>query len=153
MPKPRDTTTDERGEIVYRAYVLDVRIVESRSPETDEVRYRFEAPEHEGIEFDDAELAELYADVYFDVNGFIEAGTGDRGVPPEVIQAGRDTLAAYFLTQPYTDVNWVASFYGKKRARIQRYVGSVRERAQEIRDGVREMEEHGDGDTLRPSRA
>ncbi|WP_396611453.1 hypothetical protein ACH9L7_14780 [Haloferax sp. S1W] len=129
--------------MLYREYVLGVRIVEYRVPETGERRYRFEAPEHEGIEFDDPELATLYADVYFDVNGFVEAGTGERGVPPEVIQAGRDTLAAYFLTQPYTDKNWVASFYGKKRARIERYIAAVRRRAQEIREGVAERQHNG----------
>ena len=74
-------------------------------------------------------MAELYADVYFDVNGFEEAGTGERGVPPEIIQAGRDTLSAYFLTQPYTDLNWVASFYGKTPPEIERYVATVRKRA------------------------
>ncbi|AFK19653.1 hypothetical protein HFX_1957 [Haloferax mediterranei ATCC 33500] len=129
--------------MLYEEYVLGVRIVEYTAPDTGERRYRFHAPEHEGIEFDDPELATLYADVYFDVNGFVEAGTGERGVPPEVIQAGRDTLAAYFLTQPYTDINWVASFYGKKRARIERYIAAVRRRAQEIRDGVEELERDG----------
>ncbi len=123
-------------ESIHAAYVLDVRIVETDSG--DGPRYRFEAPGHEGTAFDDPDLAELYADVYFDVNGFEEAGTGERGVPPEIIQAGRDTLAAYFLTRPYTDENWVASFYGVKTAQVDRYVSWVRERAEEIREGARE---------------
>lgn len=124
-------------EPVYREYILGVRIVECPSGDGT-VRYRFEAPQHEGITFEDPETAELYADVYFDVNGFEEAGTGQRGVPPEIIQAGRDTLAAYFLTQPYTDLRWVASFYGKKTTKIERYVGAVRERASEVREGAKE---------------
>ena len=86
------------GEVVEE-YVLDVRIVARASPSGDD-RYQFEAPRHEGIAFDDADAARLYADIYFDVNGFQEAGTGERGVPPEIVQAGRDTLAAYFLAQP-----------------------------------------------------
>ena len=131
-------TAEGSDESVFREYILGVRIVEVGSTSGDEPRYRFEAPQHQGIEFDDADLAELYADVYFDVNGFEEAGTGDRGVPPEIIQAGRDTLAAYMLTQPGTDVNWVASFYGKKPNEIERYVSWVRERAAEIRSGARE---------------
>ncbi|SEL20719.1 hypothetical protein [Haloferax larsenii] len=143
MSKPEHATTEVDSEMLYKEYVLDVRIVEYSDAETGDRRFRFEAPEHEGIEFDDPDLATLYADVYFDVNGFVEAGTGERGVPPEVIQAGRDTLAAYFLTQPYTDKNWVASFYGKKRARIERYVAAVRRRAREIRDGVAEREQNG----------
>jgi hypothetical protein len=131
-----DEATYRDDESIHRAYVLDVRIVETKPPDADGVRYRFEAPNHTGVSFGDAEYAELYADVYFDVNGFQEAGTGNRGVPPEVIQAGRDTLAAYFLAQPYADRSWVASFNGKKPHRIERYVSAVRERAAEIRDGV-----------------
>ncbi|WP_423745210.1 hypothetical protein V5735_04135 (plasmid) [Haladaptatus sp. SPP-AMP-3] len=126
------------AETIYREYILGVRIV-TISAEDGSARYRFEAPNHEGVRFEDPELAELYADVYFDVNGFEEAGTGERGVPPEIIQAGRDTLSAYFLTQPYTDLNWVASFYGKTPPEIERYVSTVRKRAEEIRTGAEEM--------------
>lgn len=122
-------------ESVHRDYVLDVRIVE-RTTAGDDTVYRFEAPHHRGIEFDDAATAELYADVYFDVNGFQEAGTGERGVPPEIIQAGRDTLVGYFLTQPGVDIEWVASYYGEKPEKIQRYASRVRKRAEKIRTGV-----------------
>lgn len=136
MSNQSDSVINEVNSSVRREYVLGVRIYEKQSH--GEIRYLFEAPEHQGMEFNDPDLAELYADVYFDVNGFEEAGTGHRGVPPEVIQAGRDTLAAYFLTQPYTDLNWVASFYGKRTTKIGRYVAGVRERAREIREGVEE---------------
>ena len=133
---PEEPTTDA-GASVHREYVLDVRIVACRRP-GEPPRYRFEAPRHQGRTFEDPDTAELYADVYFDTNGFEEAGTGERGIPPEVIQAGRDTLAAYFLTLPGTDRNWVASFYGKRPDVIERYVSWVRERAEEVRRGARE---------------
>jgi hypothetical protein len=116
---------------VYHEYILDVRVVELAGG--DELRYHFEAPRHRGIEFEDPETAELYADIYLDVNGFEEAGTGERGVPPVIIQAGRDTLAAYFLTQPYTDKQWVGSFIGVQPGKIERYASRVRKRAQNIR--------------------
>ncbi|MDT3435232.1 hypothetical protein [Haloarcula sp. 1CSR25-25] len=122
----------------YREYILGVRITE-RTTADGEGRYRFEAPDHQGIEFDDPEMATLYADVYFDVNGFQEAGTGERGVPPTVIQAGRDTLVAYFLTQDGVDIHWAASFYGEKPEKIERYVARVRKRSKKIRDGAREQ--------------
>lgn len=137
MSTSDDRTTPTGTESTYREYILNVRIVEYTTPDGDEV-YRFEAPQHRGVEFDDPELAELYADVYFDVNGFEEAGTGERGVPPTIIQAGRDTLVAYFLTQPYTDVNWIASFFGETPDRVERYLSSVRKRAESIRRGARE---------------
>lgn len=126
------------GESLHRAYILGVRIVECHPTDADGVRYRFEAPHHTGITFENPETAELYADVYFDVNGFEEAGTGDRGVPPEIIQAGRDTLVAYFLTQPGVDVNWVASFYGVKPEKVRRYASRVEKRAAGIREGAKE---------------
>lgn len=138
MSQSDDPTTGEADESTFREYVLDVRIVEYTPPGADDPRYRFEAPRHEGIEFEDPRLAELYADVYFDVNGFEEAGTGDRGVPPEIIQAGKDTVAVYLLTQPGTDLNWVASFYGVDRPKVERYVDWVGQRAEEIRAGARE---------------
>ncbi|WP_435178998.1 hypothetical protein [Halorussus sp. AFM4] len=130
----------EGDESVHRDYVLDVRIVEVRRSNGNGSQYRFEAPQHVGAEFDDPETAELYADVYFDVNGFQEEGTGERGVPPEVIQAGKDTMAAYFLTRPGVDRNWMASFYGVKPTKIDRYVSWVRDRAEEIREGVAERD-------------
>ncbi|PAU84326.1 hypothetical protein CK500_07820 [Halorubrum salipaludis] len=141
-----DTTdaAEDRDRTIHASYAFGVRIREEAAGDGDPV-YRFEAPNHEGIAFDDPEAAELYADVYFDVNGFQEAGTGDRGVPPAIIQAGRDTLVGYLLTQPETGRNWVASYYGEKPEKIDRYVARVRKRARLIREraadrGVAESE-------------
>lgn len=138
MSRTNDPSVDGRTESVFRDYVLDVRIIERYPEDADGPRYYFEAPQHTEVVFEDADLAELYADVYFDVNGFQEEGTGTRGVPPEIIQAGKDTVAAYFLTMPGTDVNWVSSFYGVKPAKVERYKSWVHERAAEIRRGARE---------------
>lgn len=129
-----DDRTRERGGTVYEEYVLDVRIVEY--DDGDGPRYRFDAPGHVEATFEDPEMATLYADVYFDTNGFREEGTGEVGVPPAIIQAGRDTLVAYFLTRPYGDRNWIASFYGERPEKIDRYVSRVRKRASKIREGV-----------------
>ena len=130
-----ETAADDR---LHREYVMDVRIVEVA--QDGETRYAFEAPEHEGIAFEDPEDAELYADVYFDVNGFEEAGTGDRGVPPVIIQAGRDTLAAYFLTHDSIDEQWVGSFMGVQPGKVLRYASRVRDRATNIRERLRERD-------------
>lgn len=136
MSHAADQSADA-DETVYEAYILGVRVVEAE--DGDETRYRFEAPEHCGKEFDDPEMATLYADVYFDVNGFEEAGTGERGVPPIIIQAGRDTLAAYFLTRPYTNLEWVASFIGVQPGKIERYRSRVQKRATNIRNRAKEQ--------------
>ena len=130
-----ETAADDR---LHREYVMEVRIVEVT--EDGATRYAFEAPEHEGIAFEDPEDAELYADVYFDVNGFEEAGTGDRGVPPVIIQAGRDTLAAYFLTHDSIDEQWVGSFMGVQPGKVVRYALRVRDRAENIRSHIEERE-------------
>jgi len=123
---------------VHREYVMDVRIVESASKES--TTYRFEAPTHDGITFNDPETAELYADIYFDVNGFDEDGTGQRGVPPVIIQAGRDTLAAYFLTQSTVDEQWVGSFMGVQPGKVIRYASRVQDRAENIRTRIKEQD-------------
>jgi len=132
-------STPDPGESIHREYIMDVRIVECPRPEGSP-RYRFEAPHHEGRTFEDPDTAELYADVYFDVNGFEEAGTGERGVPPVIIQAGRDTLAAYFLTQPTIDEQWVGSFMGVQPGKVERYASRVRKRAENIRNEVVEQD-------------
>lgn len=136
------STTDsdsspESDERVVEEYILGVRIVETDDPDG---CYRFDAPDHVGLAFGDVADARLYADVYFDVNGFVEEGTGQRGVPPEVIQGGKDTLAAYLLTLPWADVNWVASFLGATPTEIERYLSWVRRRAEEIREDARDCD-------------
>jgi hypothetical protein len=136
MPSESADLSSGAGSI-YREYLLNVRIVE-RTGADGERRYDFEAPEHVGRTFEDPATAELYAAVYFDVNGFEEAGTGDRGVPPEILAAGRDTLAAYLLTQAGVDTMWVASFFGVKPEKVERYAERVRKRAEEIRSTARE---------------
>ncbi|ELY50871.1 hypothetical protein [Natronococcus jeotgali] len=134
-----DTPTEPDSTVVDD-YVLDVSILEIDGGEETATRYRFDAPEHAAIAFDDPDDARLYADVYFDVNGFVEADTGGRGVPPEVVQAGKDTLAAYLRTLPWADVNWVASFYGATPTEIERYCSWVRDRAAEIRRRAEEAD-------------
>lgn len=141
MSQPHTSTPATEEALVAVDYVLDVRIVERETAEDESPHYRFEAPDHTDITFEDLELAQLYADVYFDVNGFAEAGTGDCGVPPEIVQAGKDTLAAYLVTQPGADIHWVASFYGVTPDKIERYCSWVRQRATEIRTKVDAHEE------------
>ncbi|WP_049935325.1 hypothetical protein [Haloplanus natans] len=142
MSRSTDQRHDEppadETETIHRDYVLDVRIVERTTDE--ETVYRFEAPNHEGKEFADPDAAELYADVYFDVNGFDERDVGERGVPPEIVQAGRDTLVAYFLTWPSTDIHWVASFSGRQPDKVRRYVKRLEERAESIRERIVERD-------------
>lgn len=138
MSQTNTHSSANHEESVFEEYVLGVRVVECANHTDDIVQYRFEAPDHEDVVFEDSELAQLYADVYFDANGFVESGTGERGVPPELVQAGKDTLAAYLLTQPGTDVNWVASFYGTTPDKIEQYISWVQQRAEEVRQKARE---------------
>lgn len=141
MSKTDGASPTDANESIHEEYVLGVRIVELTT-DSGETVYRFEADTDCGREFEDPALASLYADIYFCTNGFEEEGTGDRGVPPEVIGAGRAVLASYFLTQPSIDQHWVASFFGVKPHRVREYTEWVRENAAQIRDGVaaREME-------------
>ena len=135
MSEPDARSPETARESVYEEYVLDVRIVETRG-ENGESTYRFEAGTRRGKEFENPDTATLYADVYFCTNGFEEEGTGDRGVPPEVIGAGRAVLASYFLTQPSIDQHWAASFFGVKPHRIREYTEWVRQNAEQIREGA-----------------
>ena len=136
MSRTEPPATEATGaKRIHREYVMGVRIVEL--PDSDGPVYRFEAPKHDGITFPDSEAAELYADVYFDVNAFEEAGTGERGVPPVIIQAGRDTLAAYFLTRDGIDEQWVGSFMGVQPGKILRYKSRVHDRSTNIRERIK----------------
>lgn len=129
--------TEEKSAREVETYIKDVSIVETS--ENDESRYRFDAPLHMRVTFADLDTARLYAGVYFDVNGFREEGTGEHGIPPEIFQGGKDTLAAYLLTRPGIDVNWVASFLGVDRVKVDRYVSWVEDRAEKIRERAREQ--------------
>jgi hypothetical protein len=122
---------------VYREYVKGVRIVERRRD--GETRYRFEAPDHPGMTFEDPEKATLYADVFFDTNGFREAGTGEIGLPPAIVLAGMDVITAYMVAQPGTSRDWVASFFGSTPEEVEKYVSWVRNRAEEVRRQAREQ--------------
>jgi hypothetical protein len=121
---------------VLKEYVEGVRLLEVEGD--DGTTYRFEAPGHCGKAFETREAVELYADTYFAANGFQEAGTGEFGVPIEVIQAGKDVLAAYLATMPGASPAWVGSFYGETPTRIDDYVEWVRGRAEEVRARLRE---------------
>jgi hypothetical protein len=136
MSRVEDSGIGGDGEVIEN-YIKDVRIVEYLSTESEDSSYRFEAPLHTEVSFDDPELAVLYDDVYFDVNGFKEEGSDEHGVPPEIIQAGTDTLAAYLLTRPGIDINWISSFFGVERDKAERYIKWVRQRATTIREGTR----------------
>ena len=122
------SASDER---VHEQYVLDVSIIRTRPEGSEKPQYRFEAPDHVPVTFSDPEMATLYADVYFAVNGFVEEGTGTRGIPPEVVQAGKHAMAAYLVRQ--MSLFCVSSFYGTEPTRIERYIGQVREQAASIR--------------------
>ncbi len=129
MSQPVDQAADTQ-ETVYEEYIMDVRIVEVT--DGDDTRYRFEAPDHCGKTFDDPEVATLYAAVYFDVNGFVEADTGERGVPPAIVSAGRDTLAAYMRTLPGADTEWLSCYFAERPEKVRRLLRNVRARAEKI---------------------
>jgi hypothetical protein len=137
MPQSRDPECTGAGETVYETYIMGVRVVETERD--GETKYRFEAPDHMGRTFDDPEMATLYADVYFDVNGFVEEETGERGVPPKIIPAGRDTMVAYMRTLPHANKDWVSCYFAERPDKIRRYIMNVRARADEVRQGAIEQ--------------
>jgi hypothetical protein len=53
--------------------------------------------------FDSERHARLWIDVWFDIGGFYEKKTGERGVPPAIATAGTDTAMSYLVTQFGTD--------------------------------------------------
>lgn len=136
---PLDEQSQADHRCVHTEYILGIRIIKVTTDEGS-ITYQFDAPDHKHMEFEDMKLAKLYADVYFDVNGFAELGTGERGVPPGIVQAGRDTLAAYFLTQHGIDIHWISSFYGKKPGKIRQYVSRVQSRASEVREKAAKLD-------------
>lgn len=132
-----EQTEGARSGTVVEEYVLDVRIRELTADDGGHA-YRFEAPEHCGKTFDDLETARIYADAYFAANGFREEGTGDLGVPPEVLAAGKDVTVAYLLTRPDTSKIWVASYYGTTPQYVEQWLDWTRRRADKIRAEARD---------------
>lgn len=124
----------------YEEYPLGVRIIEES--DDGKSRYRFAAPDHVGVTFADPDMATLYADVYFAVNGFVEDETGERGIPPEIVGAGKHVLAAYMVTQ--MSIGWVSSFIGTEAERIQRFISWTRDQGAEVRAKAAAETSHDD---------
>jgi len=120
-------------ESIHREYPNDVRIVEYVDDDLLERRYRFEAPMHDPKVFERPKLAELYADVYFDI-GFRDEKTGKRGVPPAVARQGQDTLAAYLVTQRGFSIEWVSRSWDISEDTVRTYLSRVRRRARDERE-------------------
>lgn len=119
-------------ETVLEEYPADTRIVETVNDYGH--TYQFEAPAHEGKEFDNPDLARLYADVYFVVDAFREEKSGERGVPPAVAMDGKDTIVAYLVTLPGTSVEWVSRMYGISEGTVRTYLSRVRQRGEDARE-------------------
>lgn len=110
--------------------------IEKATTDSGEVTYRVNTPKsgtgaHRTPIFDEEKMARLWADVWFDVGGFYEEGTGNRGVPPAVATANTDTTIAYLVTQH--GVAELAEHYDIERTTIYSYLSRVRKRARETR--------------------
>lgn len=66
--------------------------------------------------------------------------TGRRGVPPNMAVAGKDTLAAYLLTQRGYSVDWATHFFEVERDTVYTNLSWIRNRAEQARA------EHSDSD-------
>lgn len=107
--------------------------------------YCFEGPMYRGDRrWEHKDLAFLYADVYWDVGGFREEKTGKRGVPPAIAAAGRDTLAAYLLTQRGVSSDWLTGFFDVEPETISTYLSRVRARAEKAREEYSEDDAEDD---------
>ncbi len=119
---------------VYRAYADGVQIAEV-PPETSGdpgPRYRFDAPQHVAKTFTEPERAELYAAVYFAVDGFREEDTGRKGVPLAVARADDAVLAAYTLAAwDGTSRKWLTRTFDIDHEQVQVWLDDVRDRAAE----------------------
>lgn len=143
MSRTEETEPAQPGTVVEED-VEDVRILriagdgDAAASAEDDPRYRFEAPLHSGVTFDDLEAAKRYADVYVSVGGFREERTGEIGVPAGLVQAGTDAMAVYLLSLPATSREWVRSFYGVSDEELDDYLEWVRGRADERRERARD---------------
>lgn len=137
MATAQDTLAE--NESIHRAYPSDIRIVRVNR-EDDYPIYRFEAPLFEvkdsdtRPEWENPDLAELYADVYLAVNTFREEKSGRRGIPPEVERAGRPAVIAYLSTQDGISTEWLSRFYGFSKSTIYEYRSQIRARAREVEE-------------------
>jgi len=131
----RNVTSDERT-TVEKDYGHGIRVVRV-DREDEQPLYRFEAPmmkpkdSDNSLEWENPELAKLYAAVYVAVGTFREEKTGRRGIPPEVERDGREAVVAYLSTQRGMTTEWIEHFYDYDRERIYEYRSRIRARAEE----------------------
>ena len=87
--------------------------------------------------FESEGRARLYADIQTVVGGFREEKTGERGVPPTVARAfDENLLMAYHVATPSMGVTWTARAFGIDESEVRSAVATVRDRAEEKREGV-----------------
>lgn len=129
-PSDGPMTDDPPG--VYRSYADGVRIaaVPPKVADGPQPLYRFDAPQHEPVTFADPEHAELYAAVYFAVDGFRAETVGRKGVPLAVARADDAVIAAYTLAAwDGTSRKWLTRTFGVDHEQVQTWLDAVRERA------------------------
>jgi DNA-binding CsgD family transcriptional regulator len=104
--------------------------------------YELEAPLYRGdVRFEDPELAELYADVYWCADMFSENETGERGVPPRVARRGQEAIVAYCIARsPGTSVEWAAAEFDVSEDTVRTYLSRVRRQAEVQREAYEEAE-------------
>jgi len=133
-----DTTVDEHpGGVRIDEYTDRLPGGDKKLPER--TKYRVVIPGYASIpRFDDLDDARLWLSVYYDVGGFQEERTGKFGVPAKVAAAGKDTLAAYLLTQDRMNASELATFFDVERDTIYSYCSRVRKRGRDAQKAAEE---------------
>jgi|GEM_PF-6890075 len=93
------------------------------------------------VRFEDLELAELYADVYWVADMFNEKETGERGIPPRVARRGQEAIVAYCIARsPSTSVEWAAAEFDVSEGTVRTYLSRVRRQAEVQREAFAEKD-------------
>jgi hypothetical protein len=103
---------------VHMPYLPEIYIKKTTDSSGD-TTYTFHAPEHQKREFRDGLDAELYAMLYFCVDGFDESGSGPNELPTEIARAGIPYQAIYTLvTQEDSDFDSVIKEFDTDRETV-----------------------------------
>lgn len=106
------------------------RIINASGNDEVDYSYRFEAPLHETVTFDDRDRAERYRDLYL-VADYFDEDVGESGVPLKVAIQGRAVIATYLYAKRGADRDYIASEMGVKKSALRQYFYRVRQRAKE----------------------
>ena len=133
MPSYLNTTPDlDENESILEQYPAETYVIERGDPDGGDSTFRFHAPARDPVEFDDAERALLFAELYTVVDGFRINGTGERGIPVSVAISSPAAISAYMYAAWGSTPTQISQTINSDRQTVLNHLDQINDKAEEL---------------------